>query len=109
MPTPERRREFHALCYEHHREMKMTEVHASPAVNSTYACQHPDCVVRYTPSNGYFLFPRNGRVARDMTPHVCCIRDGRPMYLAEIDPQRRDFRLWRCPQCDSTRVNEEQR
>jgi hypothetical protein len=29
------------------------------------------------------------------------------MYLAEIDQEKRDFRMWRCPQCDGRRTNEE--
>ncbi len=29
------------------------------------------------------------------------------MYLAEIHQAKRDFRLWRCPQCDGRRTNEE--
>ncbi len=29
------------------------------------------------------------------------------MYQAEIDLEKRGFRLWRCPQCDGRRTNEE--
>jgi hypothetical protein len=29
------------------------------------------------------------------------------MYLAEIDREKKDFRLWKCPQCDGRRTNEE--
>jgi hypothetical protein len=29
------------------------------------------------------------------------------MYLAEIDLKKRAFRLWRCPQCDARRTNED--
>ncbi len=43
----------------------------------------------------------------DMVPSVRCPRDGTPMYLAEIDQHKRGFRLWRCPQCDGRRTNEE--
>jgi len=40
-------------------------------------------------------------------PRILCPRDGRPMYLAETNPVKSAFRLWRCPQCDSTLTNEE--
>jgi hypothetical protein len=42
-----------------------------------------------------------------MVPRVRCSHDGTPMYLAQIDPDKRDFRRWRCPQCDGRRTNEE--
>jgi len=42
-----------------------------------------------------------------MTPRVACPRDGQPMYLAETNPEKKAFRLWRCPQCHSSRTNEE--
>jgi hypothetical protein len=29
------------------------------------------------------------------------------MHLAEINQEKRDLRLWRCPQCDGRRTNEE--
>jgi len=39
--------------------------------------------------------------------HFVRTRDGQPIYLAETNPGKKAFRLWRCPQCDSTRTNEE--
>ncbi len=38
---------------------------------------------------------------------VRCPHDGTPMYQAEIDLEKSGFRLWRCPQCDGRRTNEE--
>jgi hypothetical protein len=29
------------------------------------------------------------------------------MYLAEIGREKKDFRLWKCPQCHGRRTNEE--
>lgn len=111
MTTRQPDAQFHALCHEHHIEMRFTQVvvqaeHGQTEI-STYACPQPDCGVRYTPSNGYFVVSKQAQVELDMTPRVICLRDGRPMYLAELNPTKRDFRLWRCPQCDSTRTNEE--
>lgn len=108
MPAPQPSKELHSLCHEHHLEMRKVELlfeTAEPAAH-VYACPQPDCGVRYGASTGYFTAPKNGQVDLDMTPRVACPRDGQPMYLAETDPQKRAFRLWRCPQCDSTRTND---
>ncbi|OLE01471.1 MAG: hypothetical protein AUG82_11180 [Ktedonobacter sp. 13_1_20CM_4_53_11] len=43
----------------------------------------------------------------DMVPRVRCARDGAPMYLAEINPEKRGLRLWTCPQCGARHTNEE--
>ncbi len=72
-----------------------------------YVCPEPGCAVRYTPSKGYFVAAKDGQVESGMFPRRRCPRDSQPMYLAEINPEKRAFRLWRCPQCDSTRTNEE--
>jgi hypothetical protein len=29
------------------------------------------------------------------------------MYLAELKPEKKDFRLWKCPRCNGTQTNEE--
>jgi len=43
-----------------------------------------------------------------LTRHrVRCPHDGTPMYQAEIDLEKRGFRLWRCPQGDGRRTTEE--
>jgi hypothetical protein len=67
----------------------------------------PDCGVQYAPSTGYFIAPNSGHAESHMTRRVMCPRDGQPMYLTDTNPEKRAFRLWRCPQCDSTRTNEE--
>ncbi|SRR6266446_2122919 len=111
MPKPQPSKQFHVLCHEHHIEMRLTDVliktKGPPTQTLAYACPVTDCTVHYTVSSGYLIDGNNGHVEGDMTPRVICPRDGRRMYLAEINPEKRAFRLWRCPQCDSSRTNEE--
>ncbi len=102
MLTPQASKQLHVLCHQHHIQMRMTGVLTPTA----YACPEPDCGVRYSPSKGYFIAAERGQVELDMTPHVTCPHDGQPMYLTEVNPEKRHFRLWRCPQCDSSRTNE---
>jgi hypothetical protein len=111
MRTRQPGEQLHPHCYEHHVEMRMVEAFVESiglqTHASAYACPQPGCGVHYVAPNGYFVVPKNGNAGSDMTPRVICARDGQPMYLAEINPEKQDFRLWRCPQCDSTRTNEE--
>lgn len=112
MPTPQREKQLHPLCREHHGEMKLIDLllHAEGLAGgaSAYACPEPDCIVHYHPVNGYFIAAKNGLAESDMTPRVKCIRDGRPMYLAQINPEKRAFRLWRCPRCEASHSNEDE-
>jgi hypothetical protein len=101
-----------ALCHEHHVEMRLNQSLLDSEEGSTqklaYACTESDCLVRYNTFRGYFMFSRNGNTNQmDMVPEVRCPRDGAPMYLADIDQEKRDFRLWVCPQCDGRLTNEE--
>src|SRR2546429_7085827 len=59
-------KQLHALCYEHHVKMGMTGL----VKQTAYACPKPDCSVRYSPSNGYFLAPEHGQVESYLTPRV---------------------------------------
>jgi len=105
-------RRLRALCYEHHVEMMLSQI---PGKNEgvdaqmlAYACTEPDCLVHYDSSSGYFIVSQNANTSEvDMVPGVRCAHDGMPMYLAEINPEKRGFRLWRCPRCDGRRTNEE--
>jgi hypothetical protein len=73
-----------------------------------YTCTQPDCPVHYNIYRGYFILSQNGNTNElDMVPNVRCPHDGTPMYLAEVDPDKKGFRLWICPQCDGRRTNEE--
>ncbi len=73
-----------------------------------YSCREPGCLVRYDSSRGYFI---DGNaietIEREITPRVTCLIDGHLMYLAEVMPERKSFRLWKCPECNKTRTNEE--
>jgi hypothetical protein len=90
------------LCYEHHVLMSPVnilikgEMHLAPAL--AYACPEPGCLIHYNSPTGYFITPM---------PEVTCPHHKLPMYLAEVKPQNRSFRLWRCPQCAATHTNEE--
>jgi len=79
-----------------------------PIQKLAYACTQPDCLVHYNIYRGYFMLSQNGNTNElDMVPNVRCPHDGTPMYLAEVDPDKKGFRLWICPQCDGRRTNEE--
>jgi hypothetical protein len=90
------------LCYEHHVLMRPVQILAKgemyPAATLAYACPEPGCLIHFSSSTGYFMTPM---------PDVTCPHHSLPMYLAEVKPQDRSFRLWRCPQCDATHTNEE--
>jgi len=112
MPATQPSKELRAFCHEHHVEMRLnrnplnTEGY-DPTLS--YACTAPDCLVHYNTYRGYFILSQNGITNEpDTVPRVRCPHDGTPMYLAEIDLKKRDFRLWICPQCDRRRrTNEE--
>jgi len=73
-----------------------------------YARKKPDCLVPYNFFPGYFSLTQNGNTNEmDMVPRVRCAHDGAPMYLAKINPAKRGFRQWACPQCGARRTNEE--
>jgi hypothetical protein len=100
MPATQPSKKLRALCHEHHVEMRLNQ-------SLTYVCTEHDCLVRYNTSRGYFMLSQNGNIEEDMVPRVRCPHDGAPMYLDEISVEKRDFRLWRCPQCEASRSNEE--
>ena len=103
----QRNRALQPLCHEHHLEMRLTQVPlqtgSEPSQTLVYACPEPDCLVHYNSSGGYFAVLHNGNgIDRDMMPELVCSQDGLPMYLAEVLTTQRSFRLWRCPQCNSS-------
>ena len=112
MPATQPSKELRAFCHEHHVEMRLNQSplnsEGDPTQKLAYACTEPDCLVHYNIYRGYFILSQNGITNEpDMVPSVRCLHDGTPMYLAEIDREKRDFRLWICPQCDGRRTNEE--
>lgn len=103
--------EFRALCYEHHVLMRLSQIprkgQSEPLRPLSYACPKSGCAVQYSGAAGYSTRSRN-RPARDVTPSVRCPHDGLPMYLAGVHhPEKKSFRLWKCPQCGLTRSNEQ--
>jgi hypothetical protein len=111
MPATQPSKEFHALCHEHHVEMRLNQIPLKSAGQDTqtlaYACPWPDCLVHYNIARGYFMLSQDGNLSElDMVPRVRCPHDEMPMYLAEINPEKSGFRLWRCPQCDGRCTNE---
>ncbi len=95
------------LCYEHHTEM-LLDCRSEPTETFLYACREPGCFIRYYSSQGYFMEPQNGdRSEPESKPGVHCPKDGRVMYLAEVPPEKKSFRLWKCPECDAVRTNGE--
>ena len=112
MPATQPNKELRALCYEHHVEMMPDQRILNSKVIGThtfgYACTQPECLVRYSIANGYFILNQNGKGNElEAAPRVQCPRDGAPMYLAETDLEKKEFRLWVCPQCDARHTNEE--
>jgi hypothetical protein len=112
MPAAQRSKELRALCHEHHVEMRLSRSLSNreddAPQSAAYACAEPDCLVHFDSSRGYFVLSQNGNTnGLNGVPAVRCPRDGKPMYLAAIDPEKRSFRLWKCPQCGVSRTNEE--
>jgi hypothetical protein len=112
MPATQPSKELRVFCHEHHVKMRLNQSLLNRKGDLTqtlaYACTEPDCLVHYNIYRGYFILSQNENTNElDMVPIVRCLHDGRPMYLAEIDREKRDFRLWKCPQCDGRRTNEE--
>lgn len=112
VPAVQKRGEIHPLCHEHHVEMRLCRVllkTGRKAVQTrAYVCPVLSCLVRYDTSLGYFISTQKGNgIERDIMPRVACSQDGVRMYLAEIDLEKRSFRLWRCPQCHGIHTNEQ--
>jgi hypothetical protein len=73
-----------------------------------FACREASCLIRYNKSDGYFIDARDPEsIEEERPPRVNCPNDGQHMYLAEVTPQRSSFRLWKCPECNQTRTNED--
>lgn len=112
MPATQSSEEFHPLCHEHHIRMKVNrktgKSNGEVTERHLYACTAPDCLVHYDDSRGYFIPSLNGSSNKPgIVPKVRCRQDGKPMYLADVKPEKKDFRFWRCPQCGGTRTNDE--
>lgn len=112
MPSNQQANSLQPLCYEHHTEMRFVHIASGngngtePVQELKYACQQSDCPVCFTATEGYFVAPREaGQLEKEILPRVRCPHDGAPMYLGEVRPQERSFRLWKCPLCPTIATN----
>jgi hypothetical protein len=81
---------------------------SDPVGTFLYACREPGCFVCYDSSQGYSISKPGAKTTEpDIIPRVSCPSDGHLMYLAEVRPERKSFRLWKCPECNATRTNGE--
>jgi hypothetical protein len=80
-----------------------------PAEELVYVCKEPGCLICYkSGSDGYFIDTEDAKtIQEELTPRVSCPNDDHLMYLAEVRPERRSFRLWKCPECNASRTNEQ--
>ena len=100
-------KDLRVLCYQHHTEM-LLKLPSGPDEKLLYVCKEPGCLNRYNSSDGYFVDTGDAKtIQEELTPRVRCPNDEHPMYLAEVRPERRSFRLWKCPECNASRTNEE--
>lgn len=98
---------LHVLCYQHHREM-LPKLQAETGKPAVYVCQEVGCLVCYDVSSGYFLDTEDQKIVeQELKPRTRCSKDGRFMYLAEVRPEQRSFRLWRCPECGASHSHQE--
>ena len=101
LAVEETRTGLHTLCYEHHLEMNLVDIHSKRNISGlVYACPKPDCTIHYNSPVGYYVV--------SLTPCTRCPHHGVPMYLAEVQPRKRSFRRWRCPLwgCKASLTNE---
>jgi len=86
----------------------LLELGSKPAEELLYVCNEPGCLIRYNSSDGYFIDTEDAKaIEQELTPRVSCPDDEHLMYLTEVRPEKRSFRLWKCPECNASRTNEE--
>jgi hypothetical protein len=113
MALQKTRRDLRPLCYQHHVQMKPVQLEKSTNPFTTYslayACPRSGCFICYAGKTGYFGVEDGDQSKRPEAPQVSCPQDGQPMYLAEVHPQKTNFRLWRCgnANCQGQRTIEE--
>ena len=97
--------DLRVLCYQHHREMGLER--ASESEGASFRCEEPGCLIRFNASRGYFLDTKdNMTLEQEILPRVFCSSDKSPMYLAETQTKFKSYRLWKCPECGTSRTNE---
>lgn len=98
-------KELQPLCYEHLTEMMHLPdmmLHENDLLKAkegtAFVCSELSCPVSYNTLDGYFIAAAEGdRVEKSRAPRVFCPNDRTPMYLAEIHPEHKSYRLWKCP------------
>jgi len=105
---------IHPLCYEHYVAMKPVQLEKNTYAFTThsfaYACPLSGCVIFFAENTGYFSVEGDEQQSRQTgVLRVTCPQDGLPMYLAEVHPQKKNLRLWRCGKsnCKGHRAIEE--
>ena len=105
---------LHPLCYEHYVAMKPVQFekrsNSFTTYSLAYACPLSGCVIFFSNTTGYFSIEGDEQQSkRTGVLRVTCPQDGLPMYLAEVHPQKKNLRLWRCgkPNCKGHRAIEE--
>src|SRR5260370_27161743 len=99
------RKDIDVLCCQHHTEM-LARLLSESAEGMPYVCQEPGCLIRYDILNGYFLDTNDSKtIELEIIPRVNCSNDGQRLYLAVVMPERRSFRLWKCPECNHSCIN----
>jgi hypothetical protein len=95
------------LCFQHHTGMVLKPSSTS-SETSLYACPVPGCLILYDASRGYFVSSQAPNPEeQEIMPRVICPNDGSFMYLAQVLPEKRSFRLWKCPKCDARLTSED--
>jgi hypothetical protein len=100
----ERRSDLQVLCHKHHVKLEPTSLGRGNQGAGTivYACRRPTCPVHYNSAQGYFVRSDNGDTTlTDFAASVLCLNDGMSMYLAKVLPDKKSFRLWKCPACNT--------
>lgn len=93
-------KDLQVLCYQHHKEMAPKQLAETGEQPRLYTCREDGCLVCYDATGGYFLETEDPKILeQEIRPRIRCPKDGCFMYLAEVRPEQRSFRLWRCPEC----------
>ena len=113
MAIEKTRRGLRPLCYEHYVAMQPVQLenstHPFTTISLAYACPVFDCAIFYADKTGYFAVEGDDQNRRAEVLRVTCPQDGLPMYLAEVHPQKKNLRLWKCGEsnCKGHRAIEE--
>ncbi len=84
----------------------LPKLHSESAETPLYACREPGCFIHFDISQGYFVETQDAAtIEPEIKPDIHCPKDGQFMYLAEVRPERKSFRMWKCPGCNGIHTN----